>query len=392
MAAAIRRKHMKKLNVYRTVVDMAEDLKQWPILTLLLYVGTPEKRAEVLEATFLRAIDHKDDEAARILYALLRKNFVDAVAVSATRERDGEESLTRDEAEAIVANANRFCTLKTMELYAKISGIRKLVDGEYCRVENWSNPKDPALLETKKAMLEQIASRWKDTSDDEEADKCFEFLFTAFQFTSHHKEDENFNGLMRAATPEWFSTNRLERSLLLLSKKSREHQAKYKVRDLANILGNAWVRNSDYAKKERTFRAVRPIAALWSDLFSEGRITAAFDFLGRTSAEIAQFHLALDELFASMKKRDVMQVPGNRQISYHSTKWATVRIEVEIDPSYYRSSRKDIGEDGHKWFELARDYTVKWREQYQQYKVDLELVVRMKHSETLIFERKQTIG
>lgn len=371
-----------------TVLEMAKGYKYFG-LYLRLKELSPEDRLRKLEETFFLAVECNADEEASNHYKLLQQSFLEIEMAPRAEETEG---YTHGEKDVMRSRANSARTLKTIELYAKISGIRKLTDGEYCRVENWSNPKDPALLDTKKEMLEQVASQWKDAPDDDEADKCFEFLFTAFQFTSHHKEDENFNGLMRAATPEWFSTNRLERSLLLLSKKNREYQAKYKVRDLANILGNAWVRNSDYAEKERTFRAVRPIAALRSDIFSGGRIAAAFDFLSRTSAEIAQFHLALDELFASMKSRDAMQVPGNRQIYYHSTKWATVRIVVEINPGYYRSTLREVKQDGHKWFELARDYTIKWQEQHQQYKVDLELVAKMQHNETLIFEHKQTIG
>lgn len=376
---------------YQSVFDLAGKLKEWSVISMLDGLS-PEKRTLKMEEVFLRAVGHCDDESALAYYSLLWKNFEDVAVNAATEGKDDSDFFTRDEAEAIVAKARQASTLKTVDLYCRIAGIKKLKSGKYIRDDKFVASEEARLLMTKKAMLGYIASRWYKSPDIEESEVCLKFLFTAYEFSSHYKEDRMIEDLMRDVTPDYFPIKRLARGIGLLSENEKYDSIRHKVKKFREILGNAWLKNSDTLLVGNVFNTMWPILETIPDHCHSGA-GIAFTLLKKSAVEITRFVTAAEELCEMMRSSGSgkERVPGDIGWSSEKVGRVDVVIEARADFSPLYGKEYDSSE-AHRWFELARDYIIKWREQHICYSVSLILVVKQGNRDKQLFSRSQTFG
>lgn len=390
MAAAIRRKVMKtKFDV--SAIVLANSMADFGTSALLICLSL-EERTKKLEELFLLAASESNDEAALRYYKLLQQSFLDIEAAPRIEEMDGVTVYTHDEKEVMRSRANSACALKTMELYSQIAGFKVLPNGDFVRDEKFGIPKEAELLNTKKAMLEYVASRWHKSLDVEESEACLMFLFTAYEFSQHFKEDEMIEKMLRDATPEYFPVKRLARGIGLLSEKEKYESIRHKVKKFREILGCAWFRNSDTRLVGNVFNASWPIIETFRDIDRSGA-SQAFELSRRYSEDIVRMEAAIEDLVKSMRSSpDLMcQVPGEIRAVCKSLNQVEVAVEVG---SIFRSFHGRVYDrrEADRWFELARDCITRWLERPIECAVYLALVVKRQSTGEKIYFRDQNLG
>ena len=372
---------------------MAEEMGEWALCVLLKKLS-PHQRAQKLEEIFLKAAERQDDKAALAYFSLSIENFHD-IEIASLREEKGDEKPMFSQAEVEIANlsAEKASTLKTMELYGKLAGFRMGKNWKViCEAKSQqATRKEFTLLETKKAMLAKVASRWYDTKDEEEADYCFQFLYGAIELAKLHEEDELLQKTIRETTSKGFPLNRLVRHILLLPLPDSFRGKNHKVEAMRTTLAIAWARNSEASNLTALFRSVQPVLAIAQQGW-QSDASGALELLGRNANEIARLDASAKELMKLMQPGGwpADKVPGQIKISYPDIDRISILVEVEVDPIHHRDWKPD--DKGHEWFELARDHVLKWCEQYRRLKVSLKLLVNTKYGDKPSFVREQNFG
>jgi len=365
---------------YQTAVDLAVMKGHWAIR--ILEDLSPEQRTTKMEEFFLQAVSGQDEETATLYFSFLLQSVSDCELAPFISEERGKTVLqyapeSRDEFEKARANACRMGSLKTMDLYGKLSGLKKIT------VEK--RGLESLRLGTKKTMLAVVATQWRETKDEKEADNCFNFLMKVIKSAGYSDEEKLQQEVLRGATDTGFPANRLLRHFVqLVPYGVCDYNLDHKIRKVASILLIAWSRNCDLSRSSRALRACQLLLELKET--REFQTFATFDLLRRVSAEIAAFDTAIYELLEVFKK-GVDNVPGEKSVSYPNASRAEILITVSVHISNYHKG--ELEKDGHKWFEKAREHALAWRKKYRKYSVNLKLVVVGWYSTEPKFERKE---
>jgi hypothetical protein len=386
---------MTKKKGYVSVVDMVDEVEDYGLRFLFLALE-PEERPEKLAEFFLLAAGKGKDEAALKFYKLLLQAFKDIEAIPLLMEKKGviDLVLLRDEMLSFHQRVSAACTLKTMELFEKISGFMKNVAGNYIENPDWIAPKEAGkLLESKKAMLGQVMTHWKNSESNREADECFLFLIAAFEYASPYKEADLFESMLRDATPKNFPIKRLVRHYQMLFPSG---SITYKKQKIGEVLLKAWARNIDPEDAFILFQALEPLMAIKRDFFRHQDKLCLFELLGRQGADDVLIYAAAMELVEQIKLVKSSYSFGDRDIKIFYPNSDCIKVSVEVDlgnctPVFHFGKRR-LEDVGNEWFELIRNSVIKWREQYIHYKVSLALSIKQGHGSKLLFFRDQPFG
>jgi hypothetical protein len=394
MAAAIRRKHMKKIKAYETVVEKSAGYGNW-VMEAYFKNLTPEERIEKICDVIPLAAQRGDDEKALDYFKLLQQAFLDIEIIPTLVEKEGVMvwEPSREQHEDVFVRANRACASKVMVLYPKIAGFKLNEFGKYIKdEERWGRgPNTAQLIETKKAMLQYVASLWRNTQSDAEANNYFLFLWAAYACVFFSDERNICAEEIRKATREGFSPVRLIRHRLLLTEPNLVFaQGDDERKALEKILMHAWVNNIDSRDAEKLFRATQPILELKKDICRYEDDEAPYALLEHVSEEIASLHKDVKGLIRSIKI-----VLGRIKISYLDHNHVKISLEVGIaDHRYFIHQQKTPESLSHLWFERARDYILDWRERPENkhnYAVSLAVSVKWEWSKDLLFFREDVV-
>lgn len=391
---------MKKIKAYEGVVERALGSRHYA-LAKFLKGQVAEQQIEILTNIFLEAANDGEDEIALDYYKLLGQFFLDIEMTPFLVEKEGvllEPNCSRDEFQEIFNRANSAIAKKTMELYPQIAGFKVNEFGKYIKdEERWGRgPSTAQLIETKKAMLEYVASQWRNTTSDAEANSCFLFLWAAYACVFFSDERNICVEEIRKATREGFSPVRLIRHRLLLT----EPDLVFGQRDddrkaLEKILMHAWVNNSDSKDITNLLRAVKPVLEIEKDIYRHEDDKAPWVLLGHVSEETARLHKAVKELINAMQPEGWAEhkVPGDIKISYLDRNCVKISVEISIaDPLYFQREKMDPEEMGRENFELAESYIIEWTEMYAHFFPVLSLSIKWKNGGIPLFFHEHSYG
>jgi hypothetical protein len=158
---------------------------------------------------------------------------------------------------------------------------------------------------------------------------------------------------------------------------------------IAEILGIGLVKCIRKTELAKVLRSVQPLLEIPRNLSNPDN-DAAFALLVKSAKEIVQFDAAVKELLKMMqpKRWSKDSVPG--RIEWVSKEVGRVDMLIEADTNFRprQGARYDKNE-GHAWFNLAREHVCAWRRKYPQYTVDLKLVVGSQYAPDPLFEMKE---
>ena len=372
---------------YQTALDLAASMKDFSTLVLLEGL-LPEQRPGEVERFFLSAADAFADEAACAYFNLLVNSVGDCelalfiiklhgkTVLHYSPENDKEFHLA--EAQAVKTRA-----LKAMEMYGRLPVSRKNTRDDY--------PPVATLLGAKKVVLTEVCQGWLKAVNEEDADACLLFLVEAVKSVKFTEEMEEQRKIFYAVTERGFSPERLARHFaMLMSKDSEMRGFSSNLENFASILVKAWARNCPLGKSSRTLRACQSLLERKEE--HNFKTAPAFDLSRRVNTEIADFDLAVQELFGSFglwSRTD--DVPGKKSVYYPDAKRAEISIVVPVSMGNYRFDDELLKKDGNKWYEMARDRAKEWRKKYMQYSLYLKLSVHGEFSPSPRFERSEEI-
>lgn len=243
---------------YTTLIKELSESKQWAMLQLL-EGKDHDAQLEEMRRLFLVAVGQRDDEQARSYFRWLMR-AVDDTHLADFLETKGKWTVFKRDDGLTEANENR-CRCRAAEAMRLWSRVpEKGVGKRRVQVtENESYLEDcdaPTLLETKKAVLEEVTRRWRETKDEDEADSMFDLIVgVGSRFEVEHKMLET---VVREATGHGFPSIRLMRCYLRIAGKMERYGCGLQNR-IAQMLAIGWARNSNPDDLAQIFSAVQPL-------------------------------------------------------------------------------------------------------------------------------------
>ncbi|MBI2625761.1 hypothetical protein HYW68_01785 [Candidatus Parcubacteria bacterium] len=203
---------------YRTVAEVAADSGCWATFVLISHQPIPEQVAR-LEQVFLAAARKNDDKEAKKYVGFICRALDDGQFVPLLKEERGRRALSDDwrAVEQAGARAQQARAQKMMELYPQLPS-HGTGDARELLAEDESRPikiNVPVLLETRRAMLTEVAAWWRLTKDEEEAARLFQFLQS--RELRFEPEKKMFREVIYKATDASFPPQRLVEALLALA-------------------------------------------------------------------------------------------------------------------------------------------------------------------------------
>lgn len=386
---------------YETAIDLAKKYGFWGLPQTAMDSNLDHITPYMVERVFIAASEAFDDESASKLFTVLMRALDDNKLIPFTEKKGDHRvifhSSRRKEIEEARLRARSMRVLKAMELFKKLPD-----DSDIGRI---------AVPETKKAILKEIAFWWRDTEDEEEADKIRDFLKDVFScFPLQSLKDNFLNEVIKKATDKEFPTERLMRHFVCLvpsgvSSYHCQHDA------MAGELIRAWARNSDLLEVSRIFQAVHPLIKHFRMSQSDNP-GSAFDFLERLSSGVVDLDRKAQELkramklglgslvsltdaekrhFVGLREQGFEGVPGEIKITYPELNHLSVLVEARSEVGPFSISFDD--EQGHAWFEIANKHVLRIKQKYPRVKIDLKLVVRSRYDyegRKPLFERSKS--
>ncbi len=375
--------------VYLTLVDLLTMEKDWTIHKIISGSTSEKSQRVQLEDLFLYVADHHDDEKAIKYWRYLKHCLHDIELLQFTKNDEHPKTVhssivlpSTAETREAESRAQANCAEKAIGLWKKIprSKVGKLWTGTSGK--EYVNENFPTLLETKKALLIEIANRWRDTKNEQEADELFEFfIFLKLQ----HGENKLLIDAIRKATDSHFPVKRLSRCLAHLVFPPSEGGSigsSFRI-EFEKILAIAWARNMDFKDLANIVRATRPLF---------GASDNVFDLLEHYSYEIAPLREAVLRLLVSMKGEihgDLRQIYGDIEVFYPSEKYAVITITKEVKKGTLYSFEES---DCHSQFETAREHVLIWLNEFPNYSICLELSIKNEYDGRRLFFRKQILS
>lgn len=233
---------------YKTSFDLAKKYGFWGLVQTAVDPNSNYNciSPRIVEGSFLAASEAFDDESAINLFTVLMRAIEDTHQISFVKNRNGQWVISGDiHAETAYLQARNKQTKKAMELFGKLPKKSEIL-GTGGRIEL-------ALPKTKIAILTEIASWWRSTGDEEEADEILNFLKDNLPDLEFPKFQENFLDVIRKATNKEFPPKRLMRHFVFLILVGVPAYFR-KYDSIAIILKTAWARNSDLEKIAQIFQ------------------------------------------------------------------------------------------------------------------------------------------
>jgi hypothetical protein len=212
------------------------------------------------------------------------------------------------------------------------------------------------LLEIRAEVLSTIAKRWRDTRDEQEADKLFDFLITETK-SRFPEETKVLLGLLRETTNAIFPVVRLTRHYLLCANRPGVNE------EIANILAIARTRNSPDVFAE--FALVRHL---------EGCSQVGRRFIEEFAAKAGSLDRDAISLWDTVQSSHERSYFGKRimcgEVSWRFSVDDLNAIIMTITLAVRREF-DDLQGFGESQFELAKTRALKWKEGHPDRKVIL---------------------
>jgi hypothetical protein len=342
---------------YMTVLQLAKDAKDWPLVSLLQ--GTEAKEwCTVLGSIFERACENRDDQSAVRYFGMWMHATDDALLEPFTKPAKDGCVIEGSWKEIVEAQA------------AAISNRAESAERAWYKMPHVG---DPILLETREAILTEIAYQWRGTLDEEEADKLFDFLTCAAPM--HKEEYKILIGVLRKITNPSFSPERLTRHFL------RYYRRQNRMSEIANVLAIGRTRNAlDLANEISLVQ------------YLHGCSDAAFRFAEEFVSNIGLLDRAALVLHRTVQsewerrgdREDDGILQGRVEVDFQSLDTLTLTI-------HQRHNKEDVQDWGHGQFELARARVQSWKEKHPNISVQLTLIIRGTFFEDIVFTREQKL-
>lgn len=360
---------------YRTVAEVAADSGCWDTFVSVAHKPVEEQVAWLEEVFFAAARRHDDKAAARYVAFICHALDDAQLKPLFTDDQHGRISGGPVVSEA-QQRAQQARVEKMMELYLKLpthkeGKAREIIAEDESRLVDVDGP---TLIETRRAMLTEVAARWKLTKDEEEAARLFRFL----QSRELHFEPEKkmFREVLYKATDASFPSTRLVQALLALG--PYDDLGSGDRRELGRILAIAWARNSDLHNVARQLRTVQPLVVC-----SDAACALVEEF-ARASAALDEKAHRLKEAMRVGRLEVGRRIYGEITISYPRPGVVECAIAQRLD----WSERFDENQ-GHETFELAKQFVRQWQDT-NRHAVNLRLSVagRYGHDKEPRFKRE----
>lgn len=240
-----RRKTMLRFpNEYDTLLEVVKKSGNWVVYASIIQEqdkdGGKNIVVNVLGPALDAAIKHHDDKAARELIAWIFQAIDDAVLAPFFEEKHGMTFLVSPSEEAR-KRAQEAKAAKAIALWGRMPAYKEVKEYNGIR---WPSPqKVVTMLDTKKAILTEIARWWRETDNGTEANQMFDFLISLKPNTA--AEIKIIHDVIREATDKGFSVKRLA---WCIETSTIEHL------EVVRILAIAWARNADFGTLRTTLR------------------------------------------------------------------------------------------------------------------------------------------
>lgn len=341
---------------YRTVCDVLYQAGQWAVHSVIFKALAPE-RVTFLHDMFWEACTHHDDKKAAEYWQWLMHAIGDVELHPLAQNGSGHLLISPDSKE--VAEAGRRVQQKRAEMAMGL--FPNLPVSQTVRKEEVAT-----LLDTKKAMLVETGMWWRQTGDEEEAARLFQFL--AGVKCKFDSDKEVRNAAIREVTNVSFPSLRLARMLVSYKIPQAGWQ---RDTEIAKILALAWVRNSGPEVVRLCLGAVLPVLEIPRLFGFSSEPVEAFAFLGRLAQEqVAPMEAHARELGGSMHGEAVLgferkTVPGLTFIKYLGPRHLDVLVK---EKSQYGGLDENTG---HQVFEKAREHVLAFLQKNAGYRVHL---------------------
>lgn len=360
---------------YKAVLDVIGKSENWAAYRTVVILS-PAERTEEIEQMFLAAARHHADKTAFQYCEWLLRAIDDVELLPLLTEERGEQVLPYGRvAEEAKRRARATRASRAMKLYVKLPSAK----GEKDKV--------PTLIETKRALLNEITTWWQETKDEDEADRIFEFLRGLPVWREEETKLGRFD-LIRKATSTAFPVARLERHLLRLVVGCRTSHLEEKGDEIAQILAIGRARNTNVGKTAWDIRVTQPLKecseAAWPLLESYAAVVAAFD------AEVR-------ELLDIMYKKDPFGggrslwlnlggqgYSGALQITYPALGELLVDITLKLA---WNSHPDEAWVDDR--FDEVKEQIRKWREKHPKISMRLRFAVFREYDKKPAFMRER---
>jgi hypothetical protein len=266
----------------------------------------------------------------------------------------------------------------------------------------------PNFLETKKAMLEEIAWRWKTTEDEEEADNLFAFLVSVFTKIKYQEERGIFELIVKKSTDYSFSVKRLLRHFLFVCNKPFEFSyEKDGFAKIGKILSIALTRNNELSVMVDVWQSVEPLVSGLETIHGGGVKCDpnVFELLAQHASAIAQLKEKACVLEEQMQMKDDILSPTGKwkelKEAGHEPVFGDIEIGFVGDGSFfitvtqtknvvYRSVATDA--DAKKQFGNELSKILKHAKKFHEENLQIRFIVNFvleDQGKIMLFEKKK---
>lgn len=362
---------------YKSVMRIVDAEKDWPLRTWLEAFPPKEWLGRLVEI-FKACCTGQNDKEAKWYFGLIMQIIEDDLLSPYIKKVKGGEILEGDWIEIRKAR-NKAKSARAewaKELWRGLPTKQQMLAyvqhdmGDH-RLESIDAA---ALLETREAILSEIAQCWRVTESEVEADQLFAFLVeeTASAFEEERKV---VIAVFRKVTDMTFPVTRLTRNLLWYLEKRKQ------VKGLTSILAIARTRNSENVREEVS--VLRPL---------EGCSDEAYRFAARLMADVAVLDdKGLDLGWTIQPEnerlcRSERMVYGEVTVTYQDLNTVAVKIVQTFDhPDSLLESW------GPNQIELARFRAAAWKGFNPDIRIQLSLIMKKRSSQEIVFAEEREL-
>ncbi len=269
---------------YTSLLEELGDKREWALFHLLAKEPLGA-RTSILADWFLVACRQQDDDRAKEYFDLVMKGFEDVYV----------RPLAEEGRSGWLGHGNRKCLILPHSKQKEIRAAENLMGYEKAAYAMKQYPNLPdsesthtveyivqdetervrstgraTLLKTRAAILEVIATRWRNTEDENEADSLFEFLWN---LETGWQEREARYDAMKDATDRCFPVARLERHIVTYLDPRTDYRSEEK--NIPALLAAAWTRSQEgIARVAMGARVTRALSGATGAAFALAEIIA----------------------------------------------------------------------------------------------------------------------
>ncbi len=297
---------------------------------------------------FYEAVRRGDDESAEKFLAWIFHNVNDRLFAPILVEEAGKFYFPSDDERVREAKSHalKACALSAMELWRRMPSRQ---NAQECAVPGPEaiEVRKPAILETLKFLLMEVADCWRETGEESISDAMFQFL-CCLDLGSHEEEKVLLN-VIRDATGLSFPEERLVRHILSIEPEDHPEKAG-QLNEIRKILAIALARNSD-----PEVSALRVGYAYFMSDLSKG----AHRFIERLFRQVQEMENNVEILrrtFSNDPPEGYEGVPCMLPVNIRFVSLGKISIVFCV-----RIDRSDSKQD-HEWINRAKRNILKWQE------------------------------